>query len=260
MPPKHTGLRPHPDWKKPKRHEDRLASVTQPPGGGLETGERFALSAAERAFYNQANNGYTMADGSRPTYTLSCVGQAWSQWATLVDPDRRRFDPFWLWDKAKASDPWSDTNPGANDGTSAVTAAEIMVKRGHRLHGGERARRRWGIERFRWVQTVDEIRASLAAGRPVILATAWYASMHGYGVTANAQGEYFAKASLREERQYMFNHCYLLEAASDSRQAFRTPNSEGDVPQRRVWLPYTLIRELIDHPDLYFEGLTAWDR
>jgi hypothetical protein len=39
----------------------------------------------------------------------------------------------------------------------------------------------------------------------------------------------------------------------------RTPNSYG-TDQPRVWLPRTLIDEIIQHPSLYYEGITAWDR
>jgi hypothetical protein len=238
-----SGLRRHPDWQTPKAEEWRLRHVAGAGGAPVEVDRR--LPDTLRAWYDQGSQS-------------SCVGQSLSQLSSLNN-SFERFDPNWLWNKAKVADPWPDTNPGDNNGTSVITAVDILRTKGHKRPGDLRARRKWGVERWRWVMSTEEIRTSIAAGRPVVIATAFYAGMMGWGRPTNPDGTKTAGASLAEERQYMYDHAYVIEAWSDSRQAMRTPNSYG-TDQPRVWLPRTLIDEIIQHPSLYYEGITAWDR
>jgi hypothetical protein len=59
----------------------------------------------------------------------ACVGFGSSRAMTLLN--RKRYMARWLWDMAKEVDPWSDTNPGDDDGTSVDAAMQVLAKRGH---------------------------------------------------------------------------------------------------------------------------------
>ncbi len=45
--------------------------------------------------------------------------------------NRKRYDARWLWDWAKSTDEWPETNPGDDQGTSVRAACEILRSRGH---------------------------------------------------------------------------------------------------------------------------------
>ena len=45
--------------------------------------------------------------------------------------NRKRYDARWLWDWAKSTDEWPETNPGDDQGTSVRAACEILRARGH---------------------------------------------------------------------------------------------------------------------------------
>jgi len=67
-------------------------------------------------FYNQGAEG-------------ACVGYGCSRMMSLLN--RKRYFARWLWDWSKATDEWSDTNPGDDNGTSVHAAADILRLRGH---------------------------------------------------------------------------------------------------------------------------------
>lgn len=67
-------------------------------------------------FYNQGAEG-------------ACVGFGFSRVMTLLN--RKRYGARWLWDMAKATDAWPETNPGDDEGTSVHAAADILRLRGH---------------------------------------------------------------------------------------------------------------------------------
>lgn len=79
----------------------------------------------------------------------------------------------WLWDRAKETDEWPDTNPGDENGTSVRAAAGILRKRGHvdwagRMADDSSAERATyapdqldGIASVRWARSVDEVHAAL---------------------------------------------------------------------------------------------------
>lgn len=62
-------------------------------------------------FYNQGRLG-------------ACVGFSFSR--AMTQFYKVLFDAVWLWNRAKATDEWDDTNPGDNNGTSLVAAAHIL--------------------------------------------------------------------------------------------------------------------------------------
>jgi hypothetical protein len=105
-------------------------------------------------FYDQGSEG-------------ACVGFGSSRMMSLLN--RKRFDARWLWDRAKQVDPWSDTNPGDDEGTSVSAGMDVLRKSGHvpwrsayagRNHvqrAQEKPALTEGIARNRWATTVDEI-------------------------------------------------------------------------------------------------------
>jgi hypothetical protein len=101
----------------------------------------------------------------------ACVGFGISRMATLLN--RRRYDARWLWDLAKATDPWPETVPGDDNGTSVDAGMQILRSRGcvpwraayagrdHAARDTETPTLAEGITAYRWAGTVDEIRGVL---------------------------------------------------------------------------------------------------
>jgi hypothetical protein len=97
----------------------------------------------------------------------ACVGFGCSRMMSLLN--RHRVNPWWLWDRAKETDDWADTNPGDSEGTSVRAALDILRLRGHvnwindqkGLNHVQRATlaptEGEGISAFRWASSVDEI-------------------------------------------------------------------------------------------------------
>jgi hypothetical protein len=118
-------------------------------------------------FYDQGHEG-------------ACVGFGSSRMMSLLN--RKRYFARWLWDHAKATDEWGDTNPGDDNGTSVHAAMAILAQIGHvpwkrgyaslnvegdgpfvaardaLIPGGAE-----GIVAYRWATTVDEMRTVLAS-------------------------------------------------------------------------------------------------
>jgi hypothetical protein len=60
----------------------------------------------------------------------SCVGFGISRMTTILNGGKL-YLARWLWDKAKASDEWSDTNPGDDNGTSVRAGLDVLRTQGH---------------------------------------------------------------------------------------------------------------------------------
>lgn len=109
-------------------------------------------------FYNQGEEG-------------ACVGFGSSRMMSLLN--RKRYDARWLWDAAKTIDPWPETNPGDDEGTSVHAAMDVLRGKGHCVWESLYAGRTWqerdlevpvageGIAANRWATSVDEMRAVL---------------------------------------------------------------------------------------------------
>jgi hypothetical protein len=101
----------------------------------------------------------------------ACVGFGCSRMMSLLN--RKRYDARWLWDWAKATDEWNETNPGDDQGTSVRAACEILRSRGHVRWSPSYQDRAYqerdaeipasdeGIMTYRWARTVDEVHAVL---------------------------------------------------------------------------------------------------
>jgi hypothetical protein len=102
----------------------------------------------------------------------ACVGFGWSRCMTMLN-EGNRYTARWLWDRAKETDEWSETNPGDDNGTSVRAAAEMLISAGHVVwqddHADDDASERAtyaadvgeGLKAFRWAESVDEVHAVL---------------------------------------------------------------------------------------------------
>jgi hypothetical protein len=138
----------------------------------------------------------------------ACVGFGCSRMMSLLN--RKRYDARWLWDWAKATDDWPETNPGDDEGTSVRAACDILRTRGHvawkEAYAGADFKQRdqetpaptEGIMVYRWAKTVDEV------------------------------------------------HGVLKSPANDRAGAVRVLNSWGRGYPHRVWMPDATLQRLID--------------
>jgi hypothetical protein len=100
----------------------------------------------------------------------------------------------------------------------------------------------WGIDENRWATSVDEIRTSIAKGVPVVMGTWWFGDFDE--PVQKESGEWFCGQTNWKQTERRGGHAYMLNAASDRRQAFRTPNTWG-INWPQVWIPYEVIEELL---------------
>jgi hypothetical protein len=138
----------------------------------------------------------------------ACVGFGCSRMMSLLN--RKRYDARWLWDWAKSTDEWPETNPGDDEGTSVRAGCEILRARGHvawkagfkgrsyKQRDKEEPSADEGIGVYRWAKTVDEV------------------------------------------------HKILKSPANDAAGAVRILNSWGRGYPHRVWMPDETLQRLID--------------
>lgn len=113
-------------------------------------------------FYDQGHEG-------------ACVGFGWSRCMSILN--KELYVARWLWDRAKESDEWPDTNPGDDNGTSVRSAGDVLAKAGHvdwdaRYADDDYVKREDyepalddGVKSFRWAQSVDDVHRVLANAR-----------------------------------------------------------------------------------------------
>jgi hypothetical protein len=169
----------------------------------------------------------------------ACVGFASSWMMSMLN--KRRYDARWLWDRAKERDEWDSTNPGDDQGTSVRAAMDVLRDVGHvRVFRGKRLAVlvKEGIRENRWATTVDEVRACIAAGVPVVLGCNWYANFD----EPERWGDwYIGRGNLGAVRG---GHAIVARGASDRRQAVLLTNSWGKrYPD--VWLEYNVLKRLL---------------
>ena len=203
--------------------------------------------------------------GAKPElpHWLSHVAEAVGS-GNVLD-DCIRYDPWWLWDRAKESDPWTDTNPGDQNGTTVRSAVEVLMKQGHCLW--EPADTTYntihedqdvdlGIQAVRWATTVDEMRTAIASRTPIAIGVDWYSNFGQPTPRKGAGGkkEWWIGRGTRWGRK-IGGHCLCVMAADDDRDAFGLKNSWGpDYPDHSapadlevdVWIPYNTMQKLLD--------------
>jgi hypothetical protein len=138
----------------------------------------------------------------------ACVGFGSSRMMSLLN--RKMYFARWLWDRAKETDEWADTNPGDDNGTSVRAAMDILRTTGHVSWQASYANLTWqqratvqanaaeGIATFRWASTVSDV------------------------------------------------HAVLKSPASDRTGAVRILNSWGTGYPERVWMPDETLQRMID--------------
>lgn len=225
------GRRPPTDWRHVERHPLR---ATAPP----VVERTLPLPSAYRPAYNQGEEG-------------ACVGFAWS-WAMSI-LNRRFYDAFWLYGAAQRVDEW----PGEDyDGTSVRAGGDVLRLVGHkRLHRHRHThdpRPEDGIDRNEWGTTVDDVRACIADGVPVVLGINWYSAFDAPEIV-NRQTAWIGRGDLGWIRG---GHAICCYGASDRRQAVKLVNSWGRV-YPLVWLPYNTLGRLLNE---YGEATKITDR
>jgi hypothetical protein len=138
----------------------------------------------------------------------ACVGFGCSRMMSLLN--RKRYDARWLWDWAKSTDEWPDTNPGDDEGTSVRAACDILRSRGHVSWKNSYAGRDYK-QRDKETPTAGE------------------------GITANRWARTVAEV-----------HGVLKSPANDGAGAVRILNSWGRGYPHRVWMPDETLQRLID--------------
>jgi hypothetical protein len=115
-------------------------------------------TVANYRFYNQGHEG-------------ACVGFGSSRAMSLLN--RQKYYARWLWDHAKMTDEWPDTNPGDDNGTSVRAAMDILRLQGHVLWKAKYASEdvptrdahpaslQEGIFAFRWATSTDDVLKTL---------------------------------------------------------------------------------------------------
>jgi hypothetical protein len=182
----------------------------------------------------------------------ACVGFG-ATWQMLIyNRGHGYFDPFWLYTEAKKIDEWEGED---YDGTSLRAGFDVLRAVGH-LRKDARFKLltpepQHGIVENRWATGVDEMRAAIANGDPVLMGTNWYSSFDA----PEQRGREFWVPSTNIG-YVRGGHAWCVYGASDRRQAFKMVNSWGmDYPI--TWFSYELIGRLLSE---YGEAGIVTDR
>jgi hypothetical protein len=184
-----------------------------------------------RAFYDQGREG-------------ACVGFGWSWAMSILNRINRSFPKYaapWLYQQAQLVDGWDDTPP--EEGTSVRAAGDILRTLGHErvwMNHAQRPTIANGIIENRWAQSVDEVRACIAAGIPVVIGVNWYSAFDAPEKVG--RDFWIGRNDLSSIRG---GHCVCVYGASDKRQAVKIVNNWG-VSYPLVWMPYTTLQRLIN--------------
>ncbi len=216
------GRRVPTDW----RHVERYKFAVIAPHAVANVEQTLSLPAY-RAQYDQRQEG-------------ACVGFAASWMMSILN--RRRYNPWWLWDEAKKVDHWPDTNPGDGQGTSVRAAMDVLRGLGHvRVYRGQDrpASLREGITENRWATSVDEVRTCLASGVAITLGINWY---RNFDAPVRRKGSWWiGEGRLGSIRG---GHAVCVYRASDRLQAVGLVNNWG-ARYPLVLLPYATLERLL---------------
>jgi hypothetical protein len=214
------GRRVPADW----RHVERYPYAVATP----HTVERFLRLPRYRREYDQ---------GPRN----ACVGYAATWMMSILN--RRRYDPEWLWNEAKTRDVSPATVFGDASQTTLRAALDVLRLEGHRHRVGDRdlpPSPADGIAENRWARTVDEVRASIASGVPVVLGINWYDT---FEQPSRAGGRsWIGRGQLG---RVLGGHAICVYGASDRFGAVAVVNSFGPSYPLTL-LPYEALARLLD--------------
>lgn len=191
----------------------------------------------------------------------ACTGFAASWLMSIIN--RRRYVPQWLYETAKEIDEWEGVD---YDGTSVRAVMDVLRTRGHiRYRKGNRMYPpdlNEGIVENRWATTVDEIRACLSIGVPVVLGCNWYRDFdHPIHVNGGRMESWIGvrDVSLPDEHgdwkqaveprddlgPIRGGHAVCIYGASDRREAVKIVNSWGKA-YPPVWMHFHTLQRLLD--------------
>ena len=110
-----------------------------------------------------------------------------------------------------------------------------------------------GIEANKWANTVDEVRACIKAGTPVVIGVNWYAKFDEPEYDGRLKRWWIGRGSLGRLRG---GHCVCLYGAWDKQQAFIGVNNWGEPTTNdsgqliggypRFLLPYDTFQRLLN--------------
>jgi hypothetical protein len=159
-----------------------------------------------------------------------------------------RYNPWWLWDRAKEIDEFQETNPGDSNGTTVRAACEILRTIGHVLWEKEEDNKSFlppettfGISAYRWATNVDEMRTAIDSNQPLVIGVNWYLN---FDSPVYKDGEWWIGLDANNLGRTRGGHSLCLYGASDKRQAFRGKNSWGP-KYPEFWIPFTTTERLI---------------
>jgi hypothetical protein len=156
-------------------------------------------------------------------------------------PFSARYDARWLWDRAKERDPWPDTKPGDNKGTSVDAAMVVLRQLGHvRLRGRqkpgataeERSRlqpdQAEGVAHYRWAGNIDEMRACIAARVPLTIGIDWHIAFDNpQTIKVAGRDRAIIGSPGWDASRVRGGHCVCIYGADDRAEAFAFKNSWG---------------------------------
>lgn len=190
--------------------------------------KKLSLSRRFKELYNQGREG-------------ACVGHSCSFMMSILN--RYRYDAWWLWDRAKETDEWADTNPGDGNGTSVRAACDVLRDKGHcRVWAGKP----WPVDKVhgivvnRWATSVDQVRTSISQGIPVVLGVNWYTGFD----RPEKRGNNTWIGHTPNWGNIRGGHAICCFGASDNKQGVWLVNSWGE-SYPNVVLPYTALTRLL---------------
>ncbi len=207
----------------------------------------------------------------------NCVGHAAAMERAITNlaqnrltgrlPMTRRYDPLDIWRRAKIIDGNTMTDPANDDdGTYVSSAYDVLRDEGAwRVKsmklteaGNPKVVGPWpardldeGVVTNRWAANVDEMRAAIASGVPVVTGTNWYERFFE-PVRVGSEFWIGRGSSWGPVRG---GHAVCIYGASDRRQAFRVKNSWTGFPL--VWVGYEAMERLLSEAG---EAVVAADR
>ena len=191
------------------------------------------LGTRWRRYYDQGN-------------TPRCVDFAASQERSLVN--RRTYEAGWLYARCKERDGIPHL-----DGTYLRVAYDVLRDVGHVRRGEAAPDPAEGVAVYRWAASVDEVRAAIAAGTPVVAGTNWHRKM----TFPEKRGGRWRMPEDADGSRLDGGHAYLLSGADDGVEAFLTPNSWGQAD--KDWHPHEPGYPVTLVPYRLFERLLATD-
>jgi hypothetical protein len=229
------------DWKHAEKYRYRAivrTEVTTLPASVL-----LNVPRQYRQLYDQGQEG-------------ACVAYSES-WAMSI-VNRTKYHAPWLYNEAQLVDEFTDTPPEA--GTSLRAGFDVLRTKGHRQVWGSRIREadeKHGIVANRWATTVDEIRAALAGGTPVVLGINWYRQFSSpeQRTRLDDMGHEVAAFGILRYDYWIGNiahwgpvdggHAIAVVGYDDARAAFALCNTWGFSYPFIVWLPYSALLRLL---------------